>query len=57
MQFPDDGKSPDDGGVFVGIRKENEFYRMDGEIDEKTVADFADAYVKGSLKVCGVCVF
>ncbi|CAN0036636.1 unnamed protein product [Pylaiella littoralis] len=50
FKFPDDAKSPEDGGVFVGIRKENEFYRMDGEFDEKTVADFADAYAKGLLK-------
>lgn len=35
----------------VGIRQDNEFYRMDGDFDEKTVAEFVDAYVKGSLKV------
>ncbi|CAM9756350.1 unnamed protein product [Scytosiphon promiscuus] len=50
FQFPEDGKSLEEGGVAVGIRKENEFYRMDGKFDEETVAAFVDAYVKGSLK-------
>ena len=57
LQFPEDAQDSDEegsgsGAVSVGIRKENEFYRMDGEFSEKAVADFVDAYVKGSLKVC-----
>eukprot|EP00903_Cladosiphon_okamuranus_P009866 g9373.t1 len=54
FQFPEDAKDPEEGGVSIGIRKENQFYRMDGDFSEKNVADFVDAYVKGSLQAVHV---
>lgn len=52
LQFPEAEGEEAPEAVAVGIRSENKFYRMDGEFDEKTVAEFVDAYLKGSLKVC-----
>lgn len=52
LQFPEPEGEEAPEAVTVGIRSENKFYRMDGKFDEKTVAGFVDAYLKGSLKVC-----
>ncbi|CAM9235531.1 unnamed protein product [Ectocarpus sp. 6 AP-2014] len=50
FQFPEPEGEEAPQAVAVGIRSENKFYRMDGKFDEKTVAEFVDAYLKGSLK-------
>lgn len=50
-QFPDEHKASDERGVSVGIRKDNYFYRMDAEFSEAAVAEFVEAYVKGTVQV------
>ena len=50
-QFPDEHKAADERGVSVGIRKDNYFYRMDAEFSEAAVAEFVEAYVKGTVQV------